>query len=375
MNEPLVHGLADELVAADWPPPTAAELTAALEEFGLEPVEGESWISPRPLSSAMLVPVTGGSVLVKRHDLRVRTAAQLAEEHGFADHLRARGIPTPGLLRTQSGASALEQGGWSYEVQQPAAGVDRYRDAMSWTPFTGIADARSAGELLARLHLAAADYDAPPRTTTALTSRVEVITAGTLVGVIDRLRRTLPQPDAVLVPPDRALDAYLTATLQDASARLRQLQPAWVHNDWHASNLFWDPAGGSAVTSVIDFGLADVSYPVVDLAIALERNALRWLELPDPDIAMTRQAAELLAGYQTVRPLTPPERELLPLLLPVCHLDFALSEVDYFGRLLADPARALVAWRDYALAHTAWFTGSAGQEFLARLRTALAETD
>ena len=91
------------------------------------------------------------------------------------------------------------------------------------------------------------------------------------------------------------------------------------------------------------------------------------MELADTDIGLPQHAAALIAGYESVRPLSTTERELLPKLLPVCHLDFALSEVHYFGSLLNDPTRAAIAWRHYAIAHCAWFDTPEGVELLAAL--------
>ena len=59
-----------------------------------------------------------------------------------------------------------------------------------------------------------------------------------------------------------------------------------------------------------------------DLALALERAVVSWLDLPETgnataDLAV---AAVILDGYQTVRPLSDAEAAALPRLLPVVHL-------------------------------------------------------
>ena len=51
----------------------------------------------------------------------------------------------------------------TYEVHEIPTGLDVYENAVSWTPFRSVDHARSAGEMLARLHLAAQLYDAAPR--------------------------------------------------------------------------------------------------------------------------------------------------------------------------------------------------------------------
>ena len=61
---------------------------------------------------------------------------------------------------------------------------------------------------------------------------------------------------------------------------LASLPTLWTHNDMHASNLFWSDGSVQArATSVIDFGLADRTNAVYDLAQAVERNIVEWLAL------------------------------------------------------------------------------------------------
>ena len=362
MTSPTVHGLATDLVAPDWPAPNARELASALDRFGLRLLGAPTWVSPRPLSSGVKVTTDDGPAFVKRQSIAVRTADQLTQEHEFAYWLGSQGVPVPEIISALDGGTAVSIDGWSYEVHRPAAGIDVYRDAMSWTPFNSIRHATAAGRSLATLHLAAADYPAPARDTEHLTSRPESLRASQLAGVIERYLQAEPDLRQVVSTADAK---FLETRLQSIGDRLTVLPTQWCHLDWHASNLFWH---GDEIACVIDFGLADRSYAVIDLALALERNVIRWLELPETQIGLPIHATELIAGYESVRPLSPTEHELLPELLPVCHLDFALSEVHYFGSLLNDPTRAGIAWRDYAIAHTAWFDTPAGVELLEALR-------
>ena len=94
-----------------------------------------AWSSPRPMSAAGLVSRGADTVFVKRHHVRVRSAAQLAAEHAFAAHLRAQGLPVPAVWHTTAGRTTVDRGDFVYEVHEVAPGIDLYRDAMSWTPF------------------------------------------------------------------------------------------------------------------------------------------------------------------------------------------------------------------------------------------------
>ena len=102
-----------------------------------------------------------------------------------------------------------------------------------------------------------------------------------------------------------------------------------------------------------------------DLALALERTVVSWLDLPETgnataDLAV---AAVILDGYQTVRPLSDAEAAALPRLLPVVHLEYALSEADYFTSVAVSPANADLAY-DYLIGHAWWFGQPPGAALL-----------
>ena len=172
------HGMDGTLVEADWPPLTLAEVRALLSDF---PNCGEAIeilsVSPRPFSAASVVATRTGRVFIKRHHRTVRDREGLLEEHRFMKHLREHGAPAPRVFAASSGETAMECGEWTYEVHEAPAGVDIYEDALSWTPFHSTAHARSAGEALARLHLAAQGFDAPRRKTQPLVAGFTIFAA------------------------------------------------------------------------------------------------------------------------------------------------------------------------------------------------------
>src|SRR5439155_6570293 len=88
---------------------------------------------------------------------------------------------------------------------------------------------------------------------------------------------------------------------------------------------------------------------------ALERAVVSWLDLPETGTATADLAAAafLLDGYQTVRPLTEAEAVTLPLLLPVVHVEYALSEADYFTSVAISAANADLAY-EYLIGHARW---------------------
>ncbi|HMH94508.1 MAG TPA: phosphotransferase, partial [Streptosporangiaceae bacterium] len=178
-----------DLVAPDWPPLTDDEVRVVLAAYpacgdgrcGGQPVL--TWRSPRPMSAAGLVRCGAGDgrpgrcVFVKRHHAAVRSTAQLITEHALATYLRLRGVPVPCVLRDAAGATVAEHGEFRYEVHEVADGVDLYRDAPSWSPFTSLGHAWAAGAALARLHDAAAAFPLPERPPAPLLSSCAIIAA------------------------------------------------------------------------------------------------------------------------------------------------------------------------------------------------------
>ncbi len=371
------------LVEADWPPLTLDEVRALLGMFACcgDPVEILS-VSPRPFSAAGVVATNGGRVFIKRHHRSVRDGKGLLEEHRFTAHLRAHGAPVPRVHATASGETAIESGEWTYEVHEVPVGVDLYEDAISWTPFFCAAHAHSAGQALARLHLASQDFTEPRRKPRPLVAGFTIFAdpdPGTAMNEYLCARPALREDQDAHSGCEQAL-----ALLAPYHAELLPLLPAlpllWTHNDLHASNLFWSDNGTDAqATAIIDFGLADRTNAVHDLAQAIERNIVEWLALvqyPEGGESAPIHLDHLLAlleGYDSVRPFSSEEAAALAPMTALCHAEFALSEADYFLGVLHSPEKARVASIDYLVGHARWFRGPGGQTLLNALR-AWAET-
>ena len=92
-------------------------------------------------------------------------------------------------------------------------------------------------------------------------------------------RPSLAGHKAVHACAEQALE-LLAPFHAELAPHLPALAPLWTHNDLHASNLFWSDAGPDArATAIIDFGLADRTNAVHDIAHAIERNIVEWLAL------------------------------------------------------------------------------------------------
>ncbi|MCU1646568.1 MAG: hypothetical protein JWN03_6843 [Nocardia sp.] len=350
----------DPLVGPDWPPLTGPEITTLLDADAV--IE---WRSPRPLSAtAQARTASGLSVIIKRLPRTLRDATALAEEHGFMNHLRENGIPIPRVLLTR------EMGEFAYEVQELGIGDDLYRGTFSWSPYQSRAQAESAGRVLARLHLAAIGYNAPPRPPRPLLASFTVFAAPDPITAIEKLAAARPALTAFLDTRDWRADVERLHL--PFHARLYPLldgvSPRWTHNDWHGTNLLWQHETPS---TVIDFGLCDRTTAIHDVAIALERCAVDWISLRNggPARIQVEQVDAFLNGYESIRPLTSTESRALPDLLPLVHAEYELSEIDYFLSVIpgSNPANAEIAYNHYFLGHTAWWS-TAGEPLLTHLR-------
>jgi Ser/Thr protein kinase RdoA (MazF antagonist) len=373
------HGMDGKLVEPDWPPLALAEVRTLLAHFPShsEPIEIVS-ASPRPLSAAGVVSTSSGRVFIKRHHRTVRNAEGLLEEHRFLAHLLAHGASAPRVLVSVSGQTAIEIGEWTYEVHETPRGADLYEDAISWTPFRTAAHAHSAGQALARLHLAARGFAAPPRKPRPLVASFTIFAArdpGVELNRYLTARPALESNAAVRVNSKLALQL-----LAPFHAQLLPLLPAlpslWTHNDLHASNLFWsDLSDNAQASAIIDFGLADRTNAVHDIANAIERNIVEWLVVvadpahPDDVPIHLEHLHALLDGYESIRQLSAEEAAALAPMTALCHAEFALSEAEYFLAALHSNEKAAMAYDGWLVGHARWFRNPAGSKLLGALQS------
>jgi Ser/Thr protein kinase RdoA (MazF antagonist) len=372
------HGLDGTLTEPDWPALTQDEVRELLAGFPelLPPFRILS-VSPRPLSAAVVVLTREGRVFVKRHARVVRDAEGLREEHRFMRYLRSRGAAVPPVLANLRGESAIESGDWTYEVHEVPEGIDAYEEAISWTPFRCSEHARAAGQAMARLHLAAEGYDAPPRAGRALAAGFSIYAMPNAAAVFDAYVNARPALRAYLASRNCREEAVelLSPFHDELLPLLPALKPLWTHNDLHPSNLFWSDAGeGGAVTAAIDFGLCDRTNAVHDVALAIERSIVDWLALvndashPGKVAVHFDHLGALLEGYESVRPMSGVEARALAPVLALCHAEFALSETDYFLSVLHSEEKAWYACEGYLVLHARWWRGE-GAKLLKFLRT------
>lgn len=376
MTVPYTHGMGTARKEADWPDIKDTELEVVLHHFPRAgTLQAILWRSPRPFSAAAIIRTDHGMLFVKRHGLALRTPRNLEEEHALIRHLKQEGIPVASLLETANGKTMVLHNGWTYEVHDIAVGLDLYQDRTSWTPFFNTGHAYAAGAMLARVHKALKHYNASPRSTRLLVSDDRLIRQPDPLQALDADLHFRPGLASFLHERNwkHDIQTHLIVPYHtNAHAILHAVPRLWTHGDWHASNLLWSaPGSNGAVSSVLDFGLASKSSALFDLATAIERNLISWLDMENgvTPTANLDQLEALLAGYSSITPLSTTDIKALAGILPIVHTDFALSEIDYFFGLLNDRQNATLAYDTYLLGHADWFATQQGQRLIRHFHT------
>ena len=161
------HGMDGTLVEPDWPPLTLDELRPLLRQFPElgEPTQILS-VSPRPFSAAGVVATHNGRSSAFSSSAIIAPCA-IAKDFSRSIAFLRICLHMARLCRAswrpRAGETAIEVGEWTYEVHEIPAGIDLYEDAHLVDAVPQRAHAYSAGAALARLHLAAQNFNAPRR--------------------------------------------------------------------------------------------------------------------------------------------------------------------------------------------------------------------
>lgn len=223
---------------------------------------------------------------------------------GLMEHLAARGIACPEPVRRKDGKQ------WTKINGRPAALVSFLTGLSVRRPDVG--HCASAGDALARLHAAGADF--PIRRSNALG----------LAGWRDLVEKTASGADGI----ERGLRDVIASSYREVNARWPQGLPSGViHADLFPDNVLFTNA---QVSGLIDFYFACNDAFAYDLAILL--NA--WCFETDGAYNLTK-GQSLLSAYRKRRPLTDAEAAALPVLCAGAALRFLLTRL--FDLLNHDP--------------------------------------
>lgn len=254
-------------------------------------------------------------------------AASLPFCFGLTAHAADAGLPCARPLRDRSGEAIGRL------KDCPAAILEWLPGA--WKPSPSLANQAAAGALLARLHLAGAQFP---------------LTRPNPVGPAAR-RALFDRCQSRATAADRRLLRRMEPWVDDrVSSPALALPTGPIHADYFPDNILFED---DAPSGLIDFYFACTDVLAYDLAIALSAWGF------DADgAALPGAIAAFQSGYESVRPLSPAERAALPGLGAVAAVRFTVTRLH--DRLFHDPS-ALVTPKDPApfLRRLDWWTGQA----------------
>jgi homoserine kinase type II len=258
------------------------ELAALIASYGLGELLSYKGIAEGVENTNYLVHASKGTFILTLYERRVATA-DLPFFLGLLEHLSKRGVSCPLPVRNLKGEILSEISGRTAALVTFLEGV--------WLRRPKPEQCFAVGQALAELHLAGADFAI--RRENALGPR----------GWHSLFHGFEARADEVM-PGLRALISDELAYLD--SRWPNSLPSGVIHADLFPDNVFFL---GDTLSGLIDFYFACNDALAYDVAICL--NA--WAFEPDQAFNIEKGRA-LLKGYQSVRPLTPAEREALPVL-------------------------------------------------------------
>ncbi|QJQ33324.1 homoserine kinase [Sphingomonas lacunae] len=290
----------------------AEDMATFLDLYGVGPLISAKGIAEGVENSNYLVDSQGGRFILTLYEKRV-DQRDLPFFISLIDHLADKGNPVPRILPDLSGQHVQTLCGKPACLIQFLNGISVSRPTSR--------QAFAAGQALARMHSAAADFSGgPPNPLTLngwrqladrLGSRLDSISPGLTDEVADEL-------------------GYLSANWPD------HLPQSVIHADLFPDNVLMT---GENVSGIIDFYFACRDITAYDFAVT--HGA--WCFSNDGSTYLPALAAAMAKGYQDVRPFSIAEQQALPVLARGAALRFMLTRsLDW----LETPADALVARKD-----------------------------
>ncbi len=288
---------------AVFTPVSEGSLQSLLSRFDLGELVGFEGIASGIENTNYFVDTTAGRFVLTLFEKL--TAEQLPFYLELMRHLADRGVACPRPMADRSGAILHTC------ESKPASLATRLKG--KWQPDPTPAHCRILGAAIAASHLAVADYRG---------------TQPNLRG-LSWWQQTVPQILPFLSADQARLlqDELQTQTEFAATAAAKRLPRGAVHADIFRDNvLFEETPAGPVLGGFIDFYFAGVDHFVFDLAVA----ANDWCITHDPQDQgelLTENRDALLAGYESVRPLSADEHRAWPMMLRAAAFRFWVSRL------------------------------------------------
>jgi homoserine kinase type II len=290
---------------------TDDELAGLLAEFDLGAPLSFKGIAEGVENSNFLLETEAGRFFLTVYEKRVREA-DLPFFLGLMRWLAEHGYPSATPMADRAGRMLKRVRGKPCAIVSFLPGLSVRRP--------NAAHCFQAGEGLARLHLAAQKFQGV---------RPNDLGHAAWPGLFRDLHA-----DAEALKP--GLAAVIAGDLDELVERWpKGLPEGVIHADYFPDNVFFT---GGKFAGTIDFYFACNDALAYDVAVAL--NA--WCFEPDGSFNIT-SARQLVAGYESLRPLSDAERQALPILAHGAAMRFFLTRLHDWG---ATPAGALVRPKD-----------------------------
>jgi homoserine kinase type II len=230
------------------------------------------------------------------------SAEQLPYYLRLMQHLAERGIPVPSPQPDSAGLLVHRVAG------KPASVVTRLPGGHR--PMPGPAHCQQVGTMLARMHLAGADFplqQAHMRGLAWWTATVPLVLPHLSAEQSQLLREELAYQERL-----------------GASAAGQALPRGPIHADLFRDNvMFDDTAGPDTLCGFFDFYFAGTDTWLFDLAVCIND----WCSDLHSGALIEERAAAFTQGYEAVRPLSAGEQRALPALLRAGALRFWISRL------------------------------------------------
>jgi homoserine kinase type II len=274
-------------------PVSIAEARALAEHYTLGDVEKLEGIAQGIENTNYFLTTTTGEYVLTLFEHIPR--ADLPFYVGLMDHLAGRGIPCPAPMRRDDGEFLGDVNGKPACIVTKLPGAPRVGPDAHWC--------RRAGEILARLHVAAVDYDASLDNWRGRAWRENFAEA---------VRPKISRAESDLIASENRYQA-----IHDDSVLPRGI----IHGDYFHDNVLWDDDGHGGV---IDFYFACDDALLYDVAIGVND----WCVKPDATLDAERAHA-FIAGYRSQRPFEARELDLWPVMLRRAALRTWLGRLGY----------------------------------------------
>ncbi|MDO8767749.1 MAG: homoserine kinase [Burkholderiaceae bacterium] len=230
------------------------------------------------------------------------TFAQLPYYLHLMKHLAAKGIPVPDPALDATGAILHSLQG------KPACVVNKLRGKSELAPTP--AQCAQVGEMLARMHLAGRDYARSQPNLRALAWWNETVPV--VLPYLDDAQRRL-------IVSELAFQNHIAAGSVFAA-----LPRGSIHADLFRDNVMFE---NGQLTGFFDFYFAGDDAWLFDLAVSLNDWCIEHGKAATAGANSPLHAAQFLASYESIRPLTAAERQLLPAMLRAAALRFWISRL------------------------------------------------